>query len=129
MDKSERQSGLTARWITNRSWFQAEAPAGFAASGTPTGEAQQFRSRLTAPRQLRWNPAGLTLYMLMLDGDAAGQQRTAAIRTLLAPRMAVAVISLQEREQPDQLMARETQRLVQQSQAEAGDAVASSAES
>jgi DNA primase len=54
--------------------------------------------------------------MLMLDGDAAGQQGTAAIRNLLVPQVSVAVVSLQEREQPDQLMAREMQRLVQQSQ-------------
>jgi DNA primase len=59
--------------------------------------------------------------MLMLDGDAAGQQGTAAIRNLLAPQMPVGVVSLQEREQPDQLMARQIQRLVQQSQAQAGD--------
>jgi DNA primase len=59
--------------------------------------------------------------MLMLDGDAAGQQGTATIRNLLAPQMPVAVVSLQEREQPDQLVAREIQRLVQQSQAQGGD--------
>ena len=47
----------------------------------------------------------------MLDGDAAGQQGTAAIRSLLAPQIPVAVMSLQEREQPDRLMAREIQRL------------------
>ena len=33
--------------------------------------------------------------MLMLDGDAAGQQGTAAIRSLLAPQIPVAVMSLQ----------------------------------
>jgi DNA primase len=59
--------------------------------------------------------------MLILDGDAAGQQGTAAIMNLLARQMPVAVVPLQEREQPDQLMAQEIQRLIQQSQAEAGD--------
>jgi 5S rRNA maturation endonuclease (ribonuclease M5) len=59
--------------------------------------------------------------ILMLDGDAAGQQGTATIMNLLAPQMPVDVVSLQEREQPDQRTAREIQRVVQQSQAEAGD--------
>ena len=59
--------------------------------------------------------------LVMLDGGAAGQQGTAAITDLLARHMPFAVVSLQEREQPDQLMAREIQRLVQQSQAEARD--------
>jgi hypothetical protein len=40
---------------------------------------------------------------------------------LLAPQMPVDAASLQEREQPDQLTAREIQRLVQQAHAEAGD--------
>jgi hypothetical protein len=40
---------------------------------------------------------------------------------LLAPLMPVDAVALQEGEQPDQLTAREIQRLVQQSRAEASD--------
>jgi DNA primase catalytic core len=40
---------------------------------------------------------------LMLDGDDAGRQGTAAIHTTLASRMAVTVISLEDGNQPDQL--------------------------
>ena len=59
--------------------------------------------------------------MLMLDGDPAGQQGTATILNLLAPLMPVDAVALQEGEQPNQLTARELQRLVQQSRAEASD--------
>ena len=52
--------------------------------------------------------------LLMLDGDAAGRQGTGAIMQSLAAHLPVAVISLPDAVQPDQLTAREIQRLLPQ---------------
>lgn len=51
--------------------------------------------------------------LLMLDGDAAGQQGTDAILRLLASRIPVVAIALQHGQQPDQLTAAEIHDAVQ----------------
>jgi DNA primase len=50
--------------------------------------------------------------LLMLDGDAAGRQGTAASANLLLTRIAVAIIALEHGTQPDQLGSTEIMRLV-----------------
>jgi DNA primase len=50
--------------------------------------------------------------LLMLDGDAAGCQGSAAISDVLTSRVLVSVISLRDGKQPDQLAPEEIRRLV-----------------
>jgi len=45
--------------------------------------------------------------MLLLDGDEAGRQRTSAITDMLADRIVVAVVTLQDATQPGQLTSRD----------------------
>jgi DNA primase len=57
--------------------------------------------------------------IVMLDGDPAGRQGTASILNVLAPRIPISVLALQQDEQPDRLRPADIHRLLRSTQAEA----------